>query len=168
MRMMRVVGVLACVAFPAAMRAQAATAPSPEPPPVQVANGTFFALSVAEMQPSVRWYSEKLGLKVTMEMPKREKAAVVVLEGGGLTVELVQHDDAVPFSQAAPAAGTRQFLVHGLFKVGAVVENYERTVATLRARGVEVVAGPFPAREGQRANVLFRDNTGNLIQLFGK
>jgi len=38
----------------------------------------------------------------------------------------------------------------------------------LRARWVDIAMGPFPARGGQRANVIVRDNAGNLIQLFGK
>jgi hypothetical protein len=45
-----------------------------------------------------RWYSEKLGLKVVMRVPKTDKAAVTVLEGGGLIVELIQHDDALPLN----------------------------------------------------------------------
>ena len=58
--------------------------------------GSYFALSVGDMQASTKWYSEKLGLKVVMNAPKSNKAAVTVLEGGGLIVELIQLDDAVP------------------------------------------------------------------------
>jgi hypothetical protein len=28
--------------------------------------------------------------------------------------------------------------------------------------------GPFPAHDGQRANVIIRDNAGNYLQLFAK
>lgn len=136
------------------------------PPTIKAAAGAFFALSVADIPASVKWYSEKLGLAVVMEVPKRDGVAVAVLEGGGLIVELIQHDAAVPLSVAAPAVTDRQF-VHGLFKVGVVVEDFDRAVASLRAGGVTFVAGPFPARPNQRANVLFRDNAGNLIQFFG-
>jgi catechol 2,3-dioxygenase-like lactoylglutathione lyase family enzyme len=130
------------------------------------ATGAFFALSVADMQASAKWYSEKLGLKVVMEEPKRAGSAVTVLEGGGLIVELIQDDNALPLSQAAPAS-TRRESVHGLFKGGALVEDFEQTVAMLRARAVEIAYGPFAARENQRANVIIRDNSGNLIQFFG-
>jgi len=130
------------------------------------ATGAFFALSVADIQASAKWYSEKLGLKVVMEVPKRERSAVIVLEGGGLVVELLQDDDALPLSRAVPVLTGRQS-VHGLFKAGVLVEDFEGTVAMLRARGVEIAYGPYPAREHQRANVIIRDNSGNLIQFFG-
>jgi catechol 2,3-dioxygenase-like lactoylglutathione lyase family enzyme len=153
------------LAVPTLLRGQA-TESRPEPP-FAAAAGAFFALSVADLQASAKWYSETLGLKVVMEAPKRDKAAVTVLEGRGLIVELIQHDDALPLSKAAPAVRGNLF-VHGLFKAGVVVEDFEQTVAELRARGVEIAFGPFPAREGQRANVIVRDNAGNLIQFFGK
>jgi hypothetical protein len=58
--------------------------------------------------------------------------------------------------------------VHGIFKAGVVVDDYDVTLATLRARGVDIAIGPFPARNGQRANFIVRDNAGNFIQFFGR
>jgi catechol 2,3-dioxygenase-like lactoylglutathione lyase family enzyme len=124
-------------------------------------DGAFFALSVADLGTSARWYEEKLGLAIVMRVPLQNGIGVTVLEGGGLTVELVQND------QARPPAGDPQ-LVHGYFKSGFVVKDLERTLAVLRERGVEVAFGPFPASDTQRANVILRDNAGNLIQLFGR
>ncbi len=129
--------------------------------PVLNADGAFFALSVADMKASVQWYSEKLGLKIVMQMPKQDKTAVTVLEGGGLIVELIQHDDAAP-------AGKDSLLVHGIFKAGVIVEDFDKTVEALKARHVEIAFGPFPKRKNQRANVIVKDNAGNLIQFFGK
>ena len=97
-----------------------------------------------------------------MSVPRNQGAAVTVLEGGGLTVELLQLDAAAPRA----AGGAEQ--LHGIFKVGVVVDDLARALATLQARGVQVVAGPFPARDGQRANAIIRDNAGNMIQLFGR
>jgi hypothetical protein len=37
----------------------------------------------------------------------------------------------------------------------------------LEARDVEIAFGPYPARADQRANVIVKDNAGNLIQFFG-
>lgn len=73
---------------------QAPSAQSRADPPFTAAAGGFFALSVADLRASASWYSEKLGLKIVMQAPKRDGAAVIVLEGGGLIVELVQLDDA--------------------------------------------------------------------------
>ena len=135
--------------------------------PVFTTTGAFFALSVPDLDASIRWYSEKLGLSVVMRPPREEKSEVAVLEGNGLTVELLRMTDAVPLSRAAPGLSAN-YLVHGFFKAGIVVDDFDRTLETLRARGVEIAIGPFPARPGQRANVIVRDNGGNLIQFFGK
>jgi len=124
-------------------------------------------MSVPDVQASSRWYSEKLGVHVVMQPPKQDKIAVVVLEGGGLIVELIQKDDAMPLPQVAPRIDDNT-LVHGIFKAGAIIADFDRTVETLRKRGVEVAFGPYPARPDQRANVIIRDNGGNLIQLFGE
>jgi catechol 2,3-dioxygenase-like lactoylglutathione lyase family enzyme len=128
--------------------------------------GAFLALSVADLDASTRWYSEKFGLSIVMRPPKQDKSAVTVLEGGGLIVELLQRDDATPLRQAAPTA-TASYLVHGFFKAGVIVDDLNATITALRARGVEIAMGPFPASKEQRANAIVRDNAGNLIQFFG-
>ena len=126
--------------------------------PLKGLTGAFFALSVANLEESSRWYREKLGLDVVLQVD--QGTAVTVLEGEGLTVELI-HDPA-----AHPASG-QPGSIHGLFKAGFVVKDLDKTLEALRARGVEVAFGPFPAKDGQRANAIVRDNAGNLIQIFG-
>lgn len=135
-------------------------------PPEMATTGAFFALYVADIEASTKWYSEKLGLEVVMSMPKKDKVAVTVLEGGGLIVELIQHDDASPLSRAA--AGNDKLLVHGMFKAGVIVDDLDKMLAMLKARNVPIAFGPFPATPNQRANAIIRDNAGNLIQFFGK
>jgi catechol 2,3-dioxygenase-like lactoylglutathione lyase family enzyme len=128
-------------------------------PPFTGARGTFFALSVADIDAGAKWYSEKLGLAVVMEQPKQNKASVVVLEGGGLTVELVQHDDAMAASKEAP-------LTHGILKVGLVGGRSQQDLATLKARGVPNFLGPYPARENgqeQRAHQRQRGQPDSVL-----
>jgi catechol 2,3-dioxygenase-like lactoylglutathione lyase family enzyme len=134
--------------------------------PAFSAKGAFFALSVADLDASTRWYAEKFGMTVVMHPPKRDNASLAVLEGGGLTVELLQRDDARPLTRAAPSI-TENPQIYGFFKAGVIVDDFDKTVATLRARGVTIAMGPFPASETQRANVIVRDNAGNLVQIFG-
>ena len=123
--------------------------------------GAFMALSVADLAASRRWYVEKLGLRPTLEVPPGNGGAVVVLEGGGLIVELVRLDSAVARTRSPER-------VHGYFKAGVVVDDLSRVLGELRRRGVEVVFGPYPARDGQRTNAIIRDNERNLIHLFGR
>ena len=134
--------------------------PAPSDTPCGGVKGAFFALSVADIEASAKWYAEKLGLAVEMHT-KSGKTSVVVLSGNGLTVELIRHDDAMDLGKDA-------LLVHGLFKAGLVIENLDKTLAELKARNVPIAYGPFPARADAMANFIIKDNAGNLIQFFGK
>lgn len=158
---MKLICWMVCMILPTVAESQSAVATVPF-----TTTGAFFALSVADRQASAKWYSEKLGLKVVMDASV-PKSAVTVLEGGGLIVELVQHQDAKPLATAAPPIDDALY-IHGIFKVGLIVDDFDATVAQLRARNVEIAYGPYPARSGQRANVIVRDHAGNLIQFFGK
>jgi hypothetical protein len=82
------------------------------------------------------------------------------------SVELMKHDDAVPLGKAAPSI-SRNYLVHGIFKAGIVVDDFDKTIAQLKARGIQIAIGPFPATKEQRANAIIRDHAGNFIQFFG-
>lgn len=137
--------------------------------PIFQTNSAFFALSVADLGASVRWYTEKLGLRVVMRAPRTDntRSAMTLLSGGGLLVELVQHDDAVPLRSVLPAPRGALYL-HGIFKVGMVVEDFDTTLAAIRARGIPIAIGPFPRRPDQPANLMIRDAEGNYIQVFGR
>lgn len=126
------------------------------------AKGAFFALSVPDMDASVKWYSQAFGLKVTMQT--KDKVSVTVLAGGGLIVELIHSDEAKSRSQAAVKDDIG---LHGIFKAGILVDDFDKTLATLKARNVEIAFGPFPSKENGMKNVIIRDNAGNLIQIFG-
>lgn len=156
---------------PASASSAVPPAPTPETPssetPLITTVGAFFALSVPDAKASADWYSEKLGLKVTLQPPKAGQSRVIVLEGGGLIVELIEQDNALPLSKAAPSI-TNPALIHGITKVGVIVEDFEKTVALLKARGVVIAFGPFPATADQPANLIIQDNNGNLVQFFEK
>ena len=130
-------------------------------PPFTAVSGTFFALSVPDLAASVAWYTEKLGLKTTRAMNGPDNGRVAILEGNGLIVELVHAPKAAPSGREVP-------YVHGLFKVGVIVDDFDGAIGRLKAREIEIAFGPYPARDGQRANAIIRDNAGNLIKLFGR
>jgi hypothetical protein len=95
------------------------------------------------------------------------KSATMVLTGGGLTVELVQQDDAVPL-RTIPGAPRGSLFIHGIFKVGVTVDDLDATLALLQSRAIPIAIGPFPKRPDQPANAIIRDNAGNYIQIFSK
>jgi extradiol dioxygenase family protein len=143
--------------LPALMQGHAVGAKSE--PAFAGVQGAFFALSVADVEASAKWYAEKLGLAVEMRT-KSDKIAVVVLSGYGLVVELLQHDDAA-------ASGKDAVLTRGFVKAGLVVQNLDKTLAVLKARNVQIAHGPYPAKGNSMSNFIIKDNSGNLIQFFG-
>jgi hypothetical protein len=153
--------------FPLVAPGQSANTTSDQP---FTANGAFFALSVANLEASARWYSEKFVLRIVMQAPKTKtvKSAVILLAGGGLLVELIQNDEAMPLSEAAHGIADPD-RIHGFTKSGLIVDNFDKTLEMLRARNVSTLMGPFQAHDptGLR-NFIIKDNAGNLIQFFGK
>ena len=147
--------------------ASSAAAQAAPVPPAFTTAGAFFAHSVANLDASTRWYRTALGMRIVLQPPPVDGVRAVVLEGGGLIVELIHNPAARPLRAVAPAI-SHTTLVHGIFKAGVIVEDLDATLATLRERGVEIAIGPFPAREGQRANFIIKDGDGNFIQFFGK
>lgn len=133
------------------------------PPPLSVV-GAAFALSVPNLDSTVAWYTRNFGMRVVAR-PPAGNTRVALLEGGGLSVEVIQHPNARPSPAGAQADPV---LTHGIMKVGMLVTNFDSTVAALRTHGVAFAYGPFPATPAQRANVIIRDHDGNLIQLFGR
>jgi catechol 2,3-dioxygenase-like lactoylglutathione lyase family enzyme len=138
--------------------------------PALAAHG-YLAFSVVDIDAGVKWYREKLGLRTLFYAPRTEAvhASAAFLQGGELFVELVQVDGAADLSRYLPprqiAEGAGRQYIHGLFKAGAVVDDFNQAVATLRARGVAIVDGPRPTKSGQPANVTIRDYEGNRIPL---
>ena len=145
----------------------AAQPPATRPATAVSGRGAFWALSVADVKSMSQWYADKFGLHVTLDPPKSGGAKAIVLEGDGLIVELIQHENAKPRRVIAPAASDA-VLIHGIMKAGIVVDDFDKTIASFRAANVPIAYGPYPARPGQRANAIIRDPEGNLIQLFGK
>jgi len=136
-------------------------APTTVDPAFSSVNGAFAALYVSDIEASIRWYSEKLGLRTRTPPTRYQQTTVAVLAGGGLELELLHHADAkVASASDVPPLGFAKF--------GFVVGDFAKTLATLRARGVPIFMGPFPPRPTQRANFLIRDNEGNVLQLFGE
>ena len=132
--------------------------------PFTAVQGAFFALSVDDLNASTRWYVDTFDLEVSSRLSYGNMKGAL-LAGHGLEVELIAHPASI--TPPDPLDPSKKVLTRGIFKVGFRVEDFESTIAALKARGVEFVGGPFPPRRDQRANAMVRDNAGNLIQLFG-
>ena len=136
------------------------------PAPIS-ASGSFFALSVADLDASAKWYASTFDMKVALHPPKQNGNEVLVLQGRGLTVELIRSDAAVPIASLGPKTADA-FAVHGFVKAGILVDDFSATMEALRAKNVAIAYGPFPERPDQKANVIIKDNAGNLIQIIAR
>ncbi|MGE0640125.1 MAG: VOC family protein [Thermoanaerobaculia bacterium] len=124
----------------------------------------FFALSVPDLEASIRWYTEKLDLEAT-RLPANASARVALLQGEGLLVELVEHSAAFDLAARVPEA-TGRYLVHGPFKVGFFVHDLDAAVARLRSRGAMFQGSVFTDDVLRAKSILVLDNDGNVLQLF--
>ena len=144
----------------------AAPTPASGPPSPLAGKGAFIAISVADLDATERWYVEKFDLNRVMAPPVRDGRAMRLLEGRGLIVELIKDPDARALKTLTPSV-RRDYLVHGIFKGGIFVADFAAAMARLKARGVPIAIGPFPATAEQRANAIIRDNEGNFLQIIG-
>jgi hypothetical protein len=86
---------------------------------------------------------------------------VTVLQGNGLSVELVRLSEAEPLSR-----GAHQF--HGIFKAGMFVDDLDGLLETLKSRNVTFAFEPFYDSSMQCRMFAIRDGDGNILQFFGK
>ncbi|MDH3733376.1 MAG: VOC family protein [Gemmatimonadota bacterium] len=125
----------------------------------------FVAVSVADLDESVEWYSDVLGLEVVREAEARDGSARVrLLSGGDVTVELIGHSD--PIGIGPEHANERAFRFLGVFKSGLFVEGIEAFHETLVSREVQVDARIVEDEVLGLRTFVFRDPDGNRLQVF--
>ncbi|MBS0295658.1 MAG: VOC family protein [Proteobacteria bacterium] len=121
----------------------------------------FFAVSVADLDGSERWYCDNLELhEIWRSDPKAPWGAARVLEGGSVMVELIHKGTAPALPMAAEAEGL------GLRKAGFSVADLDRRRVLWRTNGVRI-AYRFHDEATGRETAIIADPEGNLIQVFG-
>jgi hypothetical protein len=131
-------------------------------------SGIFIALSVADVDSLSKWYQEKLGFTVLKsgEAPNKiAKFALLQNEAG--VIELIQHREAKTLAEAAPSIKAA-FQLHGIFKVGMVVENLDQLYASMKERQVQIAYDIMAAKDVPMRSFTIRDGEGNMLQFFGK
>lgn len=128
----------------------------------------FFAISVADVKESADWYSKIFGLKETADL-KADDGSVhtKILESDFYLVELSQHKTGQSLKQAAPQID-RNYLLHGFFKVGFYVKDFESAVNFLKENNVQFFGRIIEDEKHGIKFTLIKDNSGNILQVFGK
>jgi len=124
-----------------------------------------FALVVPDVDASASWYCDTLGFARERRFGFAEAGVEIahVVHPSGVRLELIQQAGSVP----GPDAGRDAFgalHVQGAKHVGLLVDDAAAALATLRARGVEVVHDVTPVEPAGVRNFWVRDNAGHLIE----
>lgn len=143
------------------------------PPPVQTSLvsksiGTFFALSVANVDSASAWYRDKLGFQVIANGEAPDKTAkFAFLKSNNSIIEIVQHREARSLADAAPSV-KQSFQIHGIFKIGYTVEDLDSVYQYVKERGIPIAYDMMPAKDVPMRSFIIRDIEGNFIQFFGR
>jgi catechol 2,3-dioxygenase-like lactoylglutathione lyase family enzyme len=131
-----------------------------------LAGPAFFAVSVAELDSSVAWYTRVLGVEPVRFVEGRGgRSRAVVMRRGELVVELISYDGSVgPADIETPTA--HRYALQGLVKTGIYVSDAAVWYDHLQTAGVEVDPQVGVDEALEVKTFVFRDRDGNRIQVF--
>jgi catechol 2,3-dioxygenase-like lactoylglutathione lyase family enzyme len=156
-------------ASPPSATPESSAAPTPAPAPFNLQpTGSYFALSVADIAATKKWYAETLGFQLVKEGKSPDGTVqFALLQMDGAVLELLQMAKAQPLPKAAPGVH-EAFEVHGLFKAGFVVRDLQAVYRRIQAREIQVLYDMRDDKDFPLGSFIVADNEGNQIQFFGK
>jgi len=122
------------------------------------------ALSVRDLDASMRWYESKLGARevVRFNVGTDIRGAMLSLGGSDFYFELFELTGSVP--EPAPSSPATALKKQGFTHFGFLVGDVSAAYKALSARGVEFVVPPTEYQKGLPV-AFFRDLDGNLFEL---
>lgn len=118
-------------------------------------------MSVADLDRSVGWYGDKLGLKLLAVTTKNRDQRVACMQGPGFILEMIWN----PSSQPLPVYRSHpedDNPVQGHKHFGVRVENGAQTEKELRVLDVPIVFVPVI---GETYGIFIKDPTGNVMEV---
>lgn len=130
---------------------------------VKINGVNHFAISVADLEATISWYSEIFGFTV-IDRSEIPGAGIKVshMQGVGFILEIFEAPDAAPLPEDRRIPN-RDLMTHGNKHMSFGVPDGRKAKAELEALGVEVA---MVAEVDGTYGVFIRDNTGNLIEIF--
>lgn len=116
-------------------------------------------ITVANMQRSVEFYRDLLGLKVLGKLENKEESSLFVyLDTGNGVLELFEFQKEGRPVEASPNED------HGLKHIGFRVDSVDEVISRLRERDVKITLEPLDANGGVRI-AFFEDPDGVLLEV---
>ncbi len=125
--------------------------------------GTFFALSVQNIENMKDWYIQELGFELVSQGGNEQRKGAI-LKGHHVTIELAEFESAVSLNSLAPSLESHE--VHGYFKIGFSVKDLDALFKEVQSRKLTHFFGIVNASDGTRTFAI-KDPEGNIIQFFG-
>jgi methylmalonyl-CoA/ethylmalonyl-CoA epimerase len=121
-------------------------------------------ISVADMQKSIEWYENMLGLELVFSeyIPPLE-CEVAFLKMGDFGIKLFRHRNTIS-SPLAKVDPIKDLQTQGLKHVCYEVEDIIAIFNDLRSKGAEIVSDPVMMPDGATIGFI-RDNSGNLMEM---
>jgi len=123
------------------------------------------AVSVANLDASVAWYANVLGLRVAERKAFPDQGLrVAFLESEGFRLELVELKGSVSPSTCTDVSNPAS--LRGVGKVAFRVDDLKETVAQLQKRGAVLFRDFRDPATPKRGSVIIKDPDGNWVQFF--
>jgi len=128
----------------------------------------FSAVTVSDLDNSVKWYSEMLGFEVIGKQIREDIGiGQVNLKRGNVLIELIKINTSL-----APAdlLNDRQSnsKLQGFFKFGLMIAEFDNWVSYLKSQNVDFHGRVVDDPTSGKKMVIIKDPDGNRIQLFEK
>lgn len=94
-------------------------------------NLTSVIIHVTDLEPSIQFYENVLGMKVMKRFPAGPNQEIAYMEGDGANVELIAHKDLDSLSHDSHLA------------LGVQVDSLEEAMEKMQKAGVPIESGPF-------------------------
>ena len=135
--------------------------------PLADMRGHHVAVRTPDLETAKRWYVEKLDFRIVAEWDYADEklAYLAPATDDRFYIEILGGGDPLP-KDSRPYTGLGDSLAWaGYHHFCLNVDSVDRTVGTLRERGVRIVAEPFELPAISRRLAFFCDPFGNLIEL---
>jgi len=135
--------------------------------PLAALQGNHVAVRVPDFEQAIRWYVDKLDFRIVHEWPYADQklAYVAPPADDNFTVEILAGGSPLPIPKPVYTDLGDSLRLAGYHHFCLTVENMEKTLEVLRARGVHIVTDLFYLEAINRKLAFIADPFGNLIEL---